>query len=186
MRPVNDAWRELEDELLRELLDEGFSRDSISVRQVAYIRYYGQLEDVEVESPVSVVDSSGDLEKLLSRFDELYTRMFTLAARPEAPTIQVTEVCVIASVETVKPRLRRKELRGARPPAQARKGRRPVFRSGRWSDADIWQMEALQPGNEIDGLAVIEASNTTLFVPPEWRVRIDDHEIYWLERKGAR
>ncbi len=186
MRPVNDAWRELEDELLRELLGEGFSRDSISVRQVAYMRYYGQLEDVEVESPVSVVDSSGDLEKLLSRFDELYTRMFTLAARPEAPTIQVTEVCVIASVETVKPRLRRKELQGAQPPKEAAKGRRSVFRSGRWSDADIWQMESLQPGNEIEGLAVIEASNTTLFVPPEWKVRIDDHEIYWLERKGAR
>jgi N-methylhydantoinase A/oxoprolinase/acetone carboxylase beta subunit len=44
-------------------------------------------------------------------------------------------------------------------------------------------MEKLKPGNEIDGLAIIEASNTTLFVPPEWHVRIDEHDIYWLERK---
>ena len=41
------------------------------------------------------------------------------------------------------------------------------------------------PGNEIDGLAVIEASNTTLFVPPEWHVRIDEHDIYWIERKDS-
>jgi N-methylhydantoinase A/oxoprolinase/acetone carboxylase beta subunit len=46
-------------------------------------------------------------------------------------------------------------------------------------------MEALRPGNEIEGLAVIEASNTTLFLPPEWRVRIDEHEIYWLTRRTA-
>ena len=44
-------------------------------------------------------------------------------------------------------------------------------------------MEDLVPGNEIDGLAVIEASNTTLFVPPERHVRIDEHDIYWIERK---
>ena len=36
------------------------------------------------------------------------------------------------------------------------------------------------------GLAVIEASNTTLFVPPEWHVRIDEHDIYWIERKDDR
>jgi N-methylhydantoinase A/oxoprolinase/acetone carboxylase beta subunit len=56
---------------------------------------------------------------------------------------------------------------------------------GRWQDADIWEMESLVPGNEIDGLAVIEASNTTLFVPPEWHVRIDAHDIYWITRKDA-
>jgi len=38
---------------------------------------------------------------------------------------------------------------------------------------------------KIDGLAVIEASNTTLFVHPGWHVRIDEHEIYWLTRRGA-
>jgi N-methylhydantoinase A/oxoprolinase/acetone carboxylase beta subunit len=47
-------------------------------------------------------------------------------------------------------------------------------------------MSELKPGNEIDGLAVIEAPNTTLFVPPEWHVRIDEHEIYWLKRGGAK
>ena len=63
------------------------------------------------------------------------------------------------------------------------KGVRQVFQHSKWQEADIWEMEKLKPGNEIDGLAIIEASNTTLFVPPEWHVRIDEHDIYWLERK---
>ena len=61
-----------------------------------------------------------------------------------------------------------------------------MFLQGKWQQASIWEMSELKPGNEIDGLAVIEAPNTTLFVPPEWHVRIDEYEIYWLTRGGAK
>jgi N-methylhydantoinase A/oxoprolinase/acetone carboxylase beta subunit len=46
-------------------------------------------------------------------------------------------------------------------------------------------MGALAPGNEIDGLAVVEAPNTTLFVPAGWHVRIDAYNVYWLTRREA-
>jgi N-methylhydantoinase A/oxoprolinase/acetone carboxylase beta subunit len=111
--------------------------------------------------------------------------MSTLVAKPDVGAYQVTEVCVIAKVDTVKPRLREHELASKEPDRKTFKGRRPVFQHGAWHEADIWRMEDLEPGNEVDGLAVIEASNTTLFVPPEWHVRIDAHDIYWLERKDA-
>ena len=39
-------------------------------------------------------------------------------------------------------------------------------------------MGELRPGNEIDGLAVVEAPNTTLFVPAGWHVKIDEYQIY--------
>ena len=106
-----------------------------------------------------------------------------MAGKPEVCNSHSTGVCVIGRVATVEPKLRRFEMSGKKPPEEAFKGKRPVFQRGEWNDADIWRMEALVPGTEIDGLAVIEASNTTLFVPPEWHVRIDEHDIYWLERK---
>jgi N-methylhydantoinase A/oxoprolinase/acetone carboxylase beta subunit len=179
---VSRAWQELEGELLAELLAEGFRRDQIRLRQIAYIRYYGQLDDVEVESPVPRLASVGDVAALLARFDENFTKMFTLAGRPTEPTWYVTEVGVAAHVDTVKPVLAQKPLEGRAPRREASKGRRRVFRKGRWHDASIWEMGELRPGNEIEGLAVIEAPNTTLFVPESWRVRIDEREIYWLER----
>jgi N-methylhydantoinase A/oxoprolinase/acetone carboxylase beta subunit len=186
MQPVVEAWRLLEEELHVELLAEGFQKDQIHVQHVAYIRYYGQLEDVEVDSPVPTIANHGDLKKLLDRFEFLYGKMFSLAAKPDKPTYHVTEVCVIAKVDTVKPKLIQKELADKKPHPDAYQGTRPVFQRGAWSDADIWRMESLVPGNEIDGLAVIEASNTTLFVPPEWHVRIDEYDIYWIERKGEK
>ncbi len=185
MQPVNMAWEALGEELVKELDEEGFSPDQISTERVLYMKYLGQLDDIEVVSPVDSIDSMDDLNKLVETFEDQYSKMFTLVAKPEGASIQITEVCVIAKVATVKPRLRKHELAGKLPDQKALKGTRPVFRKGEWNDADIWRMEDLVPGNEIDGLAVIEASNTTLFVPPEWHMRIDEHDIYWLERKDG-
>jgi len=165
---------------------EGFKRKQITLRQVVYIRFYGQLEDVEVESPVARLNTEADLAKLLAWHSDLFTKMFTLAGKPAEPTYQFTEVSVIAQVDTVKPKLQRYKLEGKKPPKSASKGTRKVFQNGRWSVGNIWEMGDLRPGNEIKGLAVIEAPNTTLFVPEGWHVRIDEHQIYWLTRKGKK
>jgi N-methylhydantoinase A/oxoprolinase/acetone carboxylase beta subunit len=182
---VDTAWEDLEHELLAELQQEGFGRDQISLRQIVYIRYYGQLNYVEVESPVSNLATEPDVDKLLARFEEIFTKMFTLAGKPTDPTYHFTEVSVIAQVDTVKPKLVEHELEGRTPRKQASKGTREVFQKGQWHDAQLFEMSELRPGNEIDGLAVIEAPNTTLFLPAAWQMRIDEYDIYWLERKGG-
>jgi N-methylhydantoinase A/oxoprolinase/acetone carboxylase beta subunit len=185
LAPIEAAWKDLEAELREELKVEGFREDQISVSRVVYMKYYGQLDDVEVESPVESLDTVVRMNTLIGAFEDLYTKMFTLAARPNVGSYHLTEVCVVAKVATVKPKLRKYELASKVPDKKAYKTKRPVFMRGKWQDADIWQMESLKPGNEIDGLAVIEATNTTLFVPPEWHVRIDEHDIYWITRKVA-
>lgn len=186
LQPVNLAWDALEAELFAELSGEGFTADQITTTRVIYMKYLGQLDDIEVASPVARVDTVDDMHALVKAYEDQYTKMFTLVAKPDVGAYQITEVCVIAKVDTVKPKLPVHELSSKDPDRKAFKGRRPVFQHGAWNDADIWRMEDLVPGNEIDGLAVIEASNTTLFVPPEWHMRIDAYDIYWLERKDAR
>jgi N-methylhydantoinase A/oxoprolinase/acetone carboxylase beta subunit len=183
LQPATMAWNALEEEVVAELEAEGFRRDQISTKRVVYMKYLGQLDDIEVDSPVDTIDNIEDVNKLVAAFEDRYTKLFTLVAKNEYVPIQITEVCVVAKIDTVKPKLRRHELADKRPDKQAFKFTRPVFQHGKWHDADVWRMEDLRPGNEIDGLAVIEASNTTLFVPPEWHMRIDEHDIYWLERK---
>ena len=185
LQPIAATWRALEEELMLELQSEGFERSQISISRVVYMKFLGQLHDIEVESPVVSLDTLAEMNQLVAHFENRYTTMLTLAAKPDVGEYQITEVCVVAKVDTVKPRLRAHALQGKQPVAAARKDTRPVFQRGQWRDADIWEMEKLLPGNEIDGLAVIEASNTTLFVPPEWHVRIDEHEIFWIERRGA-
>ena len=184
-KAVTAAWQQLEDELLKELLQEGFSREQIVIEQIAYMRYFGQLSDVEVTSPVSRLRSDADVDRLVARFEEVFTKMFTLAGKPPQPTYHIGEVSVVARVSTVKPKLARHPLEGKKPPKAASKGTRRVFQKGRWHVAQIFEMSELRSGNEIGGLAVIEAPNTTLFVPHDWQMRIDEHQIYWLTRRGA-
>ena len=172
--------------MLAELLGEGFGRDQISLRQIAYMRYYGQLEDVEVESPTARLDSEEDVAKLVARFEDVFSKMFTLAGKPPSPTYLTTEVSVVAQVATVKPRVIKYELEGKKPPKKASKGKRPVFHNAQWKDAQLYEMDELRPGNEIRGLAVIEAPNTTLFIPADWRLRIDEYQVYWLTKGGKR
>ena len=50
----------------------------------------------------------------------------------------------------MKPKLSKQKLEGKQPPKEANKGKRKVYQQGRWQEADIWQMEKLRPGNEID------------------------------------
>jgi len=185
-RTISDAWNQLEGELLEELLREGFTREQITLQQIAYIRYYGQLEDVEVDSPVPRLNSPSDVEKLTARFEEIFGKMFTLAAKPPAPTYLATEVSVVAKVATVKPKVMTYALEGKKPPKKALKGKRPVFQNGEWNDAQLYEMDELRPGNEVRGLAVIEAPNTTLFVPADWHVRVDEHLVFWLTKGGKR
>jgi N-methylhydantoinase A/oxoprolinase/acetone carboxylase beta subunit len=56
-----------------------------------------------------------------------------------------------------------------------------VYRSGRWREARVFEMDELGPGNVIEGLAIIEAPNTTLFVPEARRARFDEWGLIWME-----
>ena len=183
---VTAAWEELEGQLLQELLSEGFSRDQISLRQLAYMKYYGHLDDLEVASPAERLASEQDVDALIARFEDVFTKSYTLAGKPPYATYQVDEVSVVAQVSTVKPLVRQYDLEGKKPPAKASKGTRQAYQDGQWHEAQLYEMDELRPGNEISGIAVIEAPSTTLFVPKGWRARLDEYEIFWLEKGGKR
>jgi N-methylhydantoinase A/oxoprolinase/acetone carboxylase beta subunit len=182
---VSAAWEELEGQLLEELLSEGFTRDQISLRRLAYMRYYGHLDDLEVESPMERLASEEDIDRLVALFEEIFTKTYTLAGKPPLPTYQIGEVSVIAEVSTSKPLIQSYELEGKDPPAKASKGTRPVYEQDGWHEAQLYEMDELRPGNEVSGVAVIEAPSTTLFVPGGWRARVDEREIIWLEKGGT-
>ena len=181
---INAVWDELSGQLVEELLKEGFKREQIKLRPAAYIHYYGQLYDIEVESPTARLESAADVDKLMAKFEDEFTHMYTLVAKPPYPSFLINEVAVIAQVDTLKPHIRKSDLEGKEPRKTASKGTRPLYQHGRWIDAQLYEMSELRPGNEINGLAVIEAPSTTLFVPENWRARFDETETIWLDRRG--
>jgi N-methylhydantoinase A/oxoprolinase/acetone carboxylase beta subunit len=181
---VSAGWEELEGQLLEELGKEGFTRDQITLKHNAYVKYFGHLDDLEVASPMTRLNTSEDVDRLMAEFEDVFTKTYTLAGKPAVPTFQIGEVGVVAEVATVKPAVNRYDLEGRDPPTSALKGKRPVFQQGQWTDAPIYEMDALRAGNEVTGVAIIEAPNTTLFVPPGWSTKLDEHMIFWMSRGG--
>lgn len=181
---LNYQWDELEETAAVELVKEGVPKEKITFTPVAYMRYNGQwIQDLETRSPVHRIRSGADMDKLIDEFQRVYTSVYSTAGRYPEAGFHVGEIAVIAVAPTIKPTLPKYDLAGKKPPAQARRGRRRVYSDGEWQEAEIYEMDELQPGNEVSGLAVIEAPSTTFFVPSDREVYIDEWKVFWLRRK---
>jgi len=177
---LNGGWEELEAAAVSDLGQEGFSAQDISLKQVAYLRYGQQMEDLEVISPVSRINNAEDMDRLIRAFEDLYTRVYAAGAMHPEWGYTILEQGVIASVPKVKPTIRKYPLEGAEPSREAFKGERDVYQKGKWVTSKLYEMDLLQPGNEINGPVVVEAPATTLFVPSGRRIRMDEYRVIWL------
>jgi acetone carboxylase, beta subunit len=177
---LNAGWEELEKQAEADLSAEGLSWELARVQQVAYVRYGGQMEDLEVPSPVSRINTAEDMDKLIVAFEELYERVYAGVAKYTQAGYQMMEVGLTVTIPKIKPKLVRRPLGPQKPSPDASKEGRKVYINGKWHKAAIYNMDKLKPGNMIRGTAVIEAPATTLFVPPGKQVRMDEWSLLWL------
>lgn len=175
------VWEELEKTALAEMKEEGFTEDQITYTQVAYVRFMGQLEDLEVVSPVQRIRTGEDLDQLLKAFEDLYSKVYAHGAKHSEAGYQILELGLISSVPKPKPVIKQYPLAGRTPPSEAEKGIRDVYVRGSWRKAKLYDLDKLLPGNEVEGLAILEAAATTMPVPEGKKVFIDEFKRYWLK-----
>jgi N-methylhydantoinase A/acetophenone carboxylase len=89
-----------------------------------------------------------------------------------------------AFVETPLPEIRKFELKGAEPLQMAIKEPRRAFWDalGGFKETAVFAYEALEPGNQITGPALIEARDTTFVIEPGWKFTLDLYFNGALER----
>jgi N-methylhydantoinase A len=54
-------------------------------------------------------------------------------------------------------------------------GKRAITYGSRRGEADLYQWESLQPGNRLQGGSILEAENSTYFLPEDWILEIDQY-----------
>lgn len=59
--------------------------------------------------------------------------------------------------------------------SHARKGARPVAWGSKCGSAQLYRWESLQPGNRVEGCAVLEGVHSTYFVPEGWILEMDPY-----------
>jgi N-methylhydantoinase A/acetone carboxylase beta subunit len=177
---IDGAWRTLREQAIAEFAKSGVPAGDIRFKPAVRMLYYGQLNDLEVPSPLQRLERGEDLELLARGFEDLYGRMYGLAARTPQFGYLITGAFMCASVEVEKPRLPEEEERAAAPERAANKGERDIYWCERWYAAAIFELERLHAGNVIEGPAVVESPASTLLVPPGRSARLDAHRIFHL------
>ncbi|WQW64405.1 hydantoinase/oxoprolinase family protein [Helicobacter pylori] len=178
---IQDAWDELTLKVIEEFKINGFSEKDVILRPGYRMQYMGQLNDLEITSPVSKAASVADWEEIVKEYEKTYARVYSESACSPELGFSVTGVIMRGIVATQKPVIPVEKEHGATPPKEAKVGVRKFYRHKQWVDADVWHMEKLLPGNEVIGPAIVEADSTTFVIPKGFATRLDKHRLFHLK-----
>lgn len=180
-RILNEAWHELTERVLEEFELNGYTRDQVRLIPGFRMQYRGQLNDIEIESPISTAKTAGDWDALVQAFNDTYGRVYAASARSPELGYSVTGAIMRGTVVIPKPKIPKEPEGSATPPENAKLGTRKFYRKKKWVDAQLYSMEKLQPGNRIVGPAIIESDATTFVVPGGFETWLDGHRLFHLK-----
>lgn len=166
-------FAELEAEAREQLLAEGFAPERIALERQLDLRYAGQGYEVSVSAPPGPWDGQV-LPEVRRRFDLQHEQLFGHKAEDEV--VEVVNYRVVGLGLVPKAELRRHPPASA-PVASARTGERAAYfpELGGLVPCPVYAREALGPGHELEGPAIVEQLDSTSVVFPGQRARVDEH-----------
>lgn len=174
------AWKGLAEQVVAEFAKSGVRREEIQFKPALRMLYYGQLNALEILSPVMDLASGADLDPLVVGFEDLYSRIYGNAARTPEFGYLVAGVVMCGSVKVDKPALPVEPEMGPDLDPSAVKSERPLYCGGNWHTARILDLDKIKAGNVVVGPAVVEAPASTMVVPPGRSARLDRHRIFHI------
>lgn len=180
-RELQVAWDELKKKVTEEFKKNDYTPEEVDFRLLYRMQYQGQLNDLEIEAPISAFKSVDDWENLIKTFEETYARVYAKSALSPELGYSITGAIVRGVVEVAKPQIPKEPLSGETPPVDAFLGLREIYWNGEHLHAKIYEMEKLLPGNRIHEFSIIESTATTLVVPIGFEAYLDENRIFHLK-----
>jgi len=174
---ITECFDELEAKARQELADEGADISQISFTYGMYARYIGQLESFDTALDIKNSGDAKDVDYLIESFENMYTKIYPEGARFPDGGYAITELYIKAVIPKAMPVLKKHTLCDAKPNKSAYVHSRQVNHKGEFHDFKVWQMSELKAGNVIYGPSIIRDPMTTLVIPPEKRIEIDEYMV---------
>jgi N-methylhydantoinase A/oxoprolinase/acetone carboxylase beta subunit len=140
------------------------------------MQYFGRLNDIEIVSPRLELKEGEHVDELIAAFEDAYAKVYARSARSPERGYLVTQAIVTGSVDVEKPAL---PSLGSSASAQPKASRAVHWGQG-FVDTDVYELEAIAAGQEIEGPAVLESQATTFATPPGRRATLDRHQVFHL------
>jgi N-methylhydantoinase A/oxoprolinase/acetone carboxylase beta subunit len=180
---ITGAWRALEARTRQEFEKAGYAPADVTFNLGVRMQYYGQLIDIEVDSPHAELDTAERVAELIAAFEDTYRRLYARAASSPELGYLVSQAIVKGKVEIEKPSLPHSAPVTGSPPIAAM---RRVWWGDGFVETPIVDMLDISPGHTITGPAILEAESTTFAVPPDRSCRLDEHRIFHLRNESER
>lgn len=175
---VNAICDELEGEALAEMGRIGFDASQVVLHREISMKFGRQVNVERIPIPNKAYDEK-DIEKIGADFVEFYRSVYGEGAAFVEAGMEIMAIHVTASVPLARPSLVKRPL-GPPEADRARKGSRDVY----WSEKKSYQVtpvydgDRLEPGNVISGPALAELATTTIMVPHDSELRIDEYGFF--------
>ncbi|WP_013122593.1 hydantoinase B/oxoprolinase family protein [Thiomonas sp.] len=144
----------------QELQAQGVDAGSIRLRVSVLLRYAGS----DSALPVALADAAA----MRAEFERIYLQRYAHHMPERGLVVEALSVEAAGGGAPLQSEAQQTEVTGAMPPH----ARLPVFIDGRWQDTVLVRRAECQPGQHVDGPALLADAHTTLLVEPGWSARI--------------
>ena len=177
-KQVNAVCDQLESEALAEMTRIGFDNSQVVLHREISMKFGRQVNVERIPMPRKTYDEK-DIAQIGDDFVEFYRSVYGEGAAFVEAGMEIMAIHVTASVPLARPSLIKRPL-GSPKTDHARKGSRDVY----WSEKKAYQVtpiyngDKLEPGNVIAGPALAELATTTIMVPHDSQLKIDEYGFF--------
>lgn len=159
----------------------GLKKEDVMLSRDIGIKFGRQVNMESIKMPVKDY-AAEDIKDMQQRFVEHYTKIYGEGAAFVAAGMEIMTQSVTATIKSSVAAPISKTLRSA-DSSKALKGKRPVYfkKNGDYMSTKIYDFMSLQPGNTIDGPAIVEATTTTFVIPPSQSGMINKYGQFVIE-----
>ena len=160
-RHLQSTFEQLTKGILEDLEQDGFDREAIVVQRSVDVRYPGQSFELNVAF-------ENDFK---ASFHEAHLQQYGYSS-PQLPveivTLRVSGRGQFPAIDFVS-----RELEGETPPMEALLQEKRIHLEGASGPTRFYIRKKLEPGNRIDGPAIVLEYSSTLLIPPDFLARVD-------------
>jgi N-methylhydantoinase A/oxoprolinase/acetone carboxylase beta subunit len=181
-----EEFNSIVDELIakanKDLLAEGLLVEEASYSVELDMLYGGQVNVKRMSSPVTHIKSESDALDIYNAFEKEFSEAFSPLVVNKPGGVYLDNFVLRVTVPIMKPDIPEYSLQSSNPSA-AYSGVREAYwpEKQAYIETSTYVFEQLNPGNELEGPAIIEGELTTVVLPPGQKFHIDKHGLGIME-----
>jgi len=168
---METIFQALEKTARKEMARDGVSEDEVAFQRKIDIRYFGQAYELTVETPNKTIDTVV-WKQLVEDFSNLHEQSYGFRKDNDPVELVSLRLSVVGKTDHTDLYAKGKPGNGHVEPVR----KRPVYFSGKWMQAGIYNRDLLRVGDYFTGPAIVEEHGATSVIGPGDCATVDERQ----------